>query len=70
MRLGRSRDLTRQEPPPARRRELGLKPKFDTNTPPAPPPTRVPGQDPDLEYPDVTTGSEASIAIVIGQQYR
>ena len=46
--LGLSRDLTRQDPPAARRREFGPKPKPVTNTPPAPPPTSVPGHDPDL----------------------
>lgn len=54
MTLGRSRDLTRQDPPTARRRELGPKPKLVTNTPPASPPTSVPGQDPDLVYQDAT----------------
>lgn len=48
--LGLSRDLTRQDPPAARRREFGPKPMPVTKTPPAPPPTRVPGQDPDLAH--------------------
>lgn len=54
--LGLSRDLTRQDPPAARRREFGPKPIPVTKTPPAPPPTRVPGQDPDLAHTDQRQG--------------